>query len=137
PEPRHVKSTAVDLDLAPQPRRRLDHSLRRLEHDGSLVAVSRRAVDLAARLALQQERQGDAGGEGAFPRLAGHLDVGRPVLALAVRPQGAEQVPDNPLLPWEQVKGPPCPAALGVAKLRLEKLDDRLGALLTSSSRAV
>ena len=102
------------------------HVSRHIENDGCLLTVGGTAVDLGAFLSVtagEQKRHGS--GKFRFALLLGNLDVGCVELPIAVGLEDTENVPDDLLLPVNQLKGLSRPGALGMA----EALDEHDGVI--------
>jgi len=88
-----------------------------IENDGGLLAVGSTTIYLGAFLAVAAgQEQGNCGCQLALALLFGDLDVSGVELTVAVALDGSENVPDDLLLPVDQLKRLPCPGAFGVAQ---------------------
>ena len=77
-----------------------------IEHDGCLVAVTGRAVDLRRLLVVSVEQiQSHGSGQLRLALFLGYLHIGGEELPLAVLLHDAEDVPDDLLLPVDEFKG--------------------------------
>lgn len=100
------------------------HIRRDVKDDGGLLPVGGAAVDLGALLAIAAGKQKrHRGGQFGFTLLLGDFDVCHVELPVSIRLDHTEQIADDLLLPWEQMKGFVVPLALGM----LEALDERHG----------
>ena len=110
-------------DPAPLAQRRAhtDHVGGHLEDDRGLLSVGGAAVYLGPLLAVPaKEVQRDGRRELGLPLLLGDLDVGRVELSVAVRLNDAEDVPDDLLLPVDELEPLPRPHALRVTQALYE-----------------
>ena len=107
-----------DLGSAHEGRGHLHHLLRHIEHNGRLVAVAGRAVDLCRLLVVSVEQiQSHRRRQLRLALLLGYLHIGRQELALAVLLHDAEDVPHDLLLPGKQHEWGPGPLAFSVAEV--------------------
>ena len=105
------------LDPLGERRTHPHHVSRHIENDGCLLTVGGTAVDLGAFLSVtagEQKRHGS--GKFRFALLLGDLDVGGVELSIAVGLEDTENVPDDLLLPVNQLKGLSRPGAFGVTQ---------------------
>ena len=88
-----------------------------LEHDGRLLAVSGTAVHLGPLLAVPTaEQKGHSRRQLRLAHLLRNFNVGGVELPIAVGLEGAEHIPDDLLLPVDQLEGLSGPGPLGVAE---------------------
>jgi len=91
------------------------HVSSHIEHNAGLSAVRSAAIDLRAFLAIATaEQQRHRGGKLAFPLLLGYLHIRRRKLTVPVRFERTEDVPNDFLLPVDQLEGLVVPFALGM-----------------------
>ena len=100
------------------------HIRRDVKDNRSLLPVGGAAVDLGALLAVAAgEQKRHRGGQLGFPLFLGDFNIGHVELPVSIWLDHTEQIADDLLLPWEQMKGFVVPLALGM----LEALDERHG----------
>ena len=107
-----------DLGAFQKRRGHLHHPFCHIEHDGSLLPVRSRAVDLCRRFSVSvQKIQRHRSGKLALSVLLGDLHIGRAELPGAVLLHDPEHIPYDLFLPGKQPERFPAPPALGVAKV--------------------
>ena len=93
------------------------HIRRHIENNGCLLTVGSTAVHLGAFLAVAaSEQERHRGGKLRLALFLGNLDICRVELPVAVGLEDAENVPDDLLLPVDELEGVSRPGALGVAE---------------------
>ena len=104
-----------DLAALHQGRAELDHVHSHIEDDLSLQAVSCTSINLCPLLSVcAEQKERDRCRELTLSLFLRYLDVGRVELAVSVRFQGPEDVPDDPLLPLQELERLVVPQPLGV-----------------------
>ena len=107
-----------DLHALGESRAEAHHVDRDVEHDLGLVPVGGAAVHLGPLLVVPAgQKQRDRRGKLALSLLLRDLHVGGVELPVAVLLDHAEEIPDDLLLPVDELERLPGPRALGVAEL--------------------
>ena len=102
------------------------HICRHIENDGRLLTVGSTAIDFGAFLSVAAgEQKRHRSGKLGLALLFWDLDVGGIELPIAVGLENTENVPDNLLLPIDELKGLSRPGAFGVT----QALDEHNGVI--------
>ena len=110
-----------DFDAPVERRTHPDHIGCHFKNDGCLLTIRSTAVDLCTLLtvaACEQERH--RSGQLRLAHLLGYLNVGGVELSVAVGLERSEDIPDDLLLPVNQLEGLSGPCAFGVAQTLYE-----------------
>ena len=114
------------LDPLGKSRTHPHHICRHIENDGRLLTVGGTAVDLGTFLAVTAgEQKCHRSGKLRLALLLGNFDVCRVELPVAVGLEDTENVPDNLLLPVDELERLSRPGAFGMA----EALDEHDGVI--------
>ena len=128
----HALHGGDDLDALHERWGLLDHVHGHVEHDGRLLAVGGAGVDLRLPfIVIDQHVERDGRAQLRLPLLLRYFDVCRGVLAHGgvILAHGAEHIPDDFLLPWQQFEGLAVKFALGVSEA-LDEVDHPAGLFL-------
>ena len=106
-----------DLDPLAEGRTHPNHVRRHFKYDRSLLPVCRTAIDLRPFFPVPTtEKERHRSRQLTFSLFFGDFNVGGVELPIAVGLYGAEQVPDDLLLPVDELEGMARPGSLGVAQ---------------------
>ena len=106
-----------NFDTLRQSRTHTYHVGRHIENDGRLLTVGGAAIDLGSFLSVTAgEQQSHGSSKFGLALFLGNLDVCRIELSVSVGLEDTENVPDNLLLPVDELERLSRPGAFGVAQ---------------------
>ena len=127
----HFLLGCLYIHFACQHRTSFYHCEGNVKYDLCLVSVCGTAVHFRSRLKVRTEKvQCNSGSKLRLALLLGNFDISGIELPIAVRLQDTEDIPDDLLLPVNQLKGLTIPGAFGMTAELFDKANRMIGGIL-------